>query len=202
MLPLIRLRVCLHPVTRTCLSPHHPIMQTHTPETLECTLCNQLCSELIEAILKACFATAQCVCVCVCTQSVLSFMPHRGTTLVIVVQVDYTGFSTINAQRFGQKFVGKVANPHDTLLWHKAPVRKAKVCLASTTTAPGMAWHGYVMQLSASCILMALHPHSVHGPATCSCYCGRCAAGMTRLVDVFYMKSSPLATLFTVCTLI
>jgi len=43
------------------------------------------------------------------------------------VQVDYTGFSTINAQRFGQKFVGKVANPHDILLWHKAPVRKAKV---------------------------------------------------------------------------
>lgn len=41
--------------------------------------------------------------------------------------MDYTGFSTINAQRFGQKFVGKVANPHDILLWHKAPVRKAKV---------------------------------------------------------------------------
>ncbi len=43
------------------------------------------------------------------------------------VQVDYTGFSTINAQRFGQKFVGKVANPHDIVLWHKAPIRKAKV---------------------------------------------------------------------------
>ena len=43
------------------------------------------------------------------------------------MQVDYTGFSTINAQRFGQKFVGKVASPHDILLWHKAPVRKAKV---------------------------------------------------------------------------
>lgn len=46
-----------------------------------------------------------------------------------LLQVDYTGFSTINAQRFGQKFVGKVANPHDILLWHKAPVRKAKVGL-------------------------------------------------------------------------
>lgn len=33
--------------------------------------------------------------------------------------MDYTGFSTINVQRFGQKFVGKVANPHDVLLWHK-----------------------------------------------------------------------------------
>ena len=48
------------------------------------------------------------------------------------MQVDYTGFSTINAQRFGQKFVGKVANPHDILLWHKAPVRKAKVCEKAT----------------------------------------------------------------------
>ena len=43
------------------------------------------------------------------------------------LQVDYTGFSTINPQRFGQKFVGKVANPHDMLLWQKAVVKKAKV---------------------------------------------------------------------------
>lgn len=45
---------------------------------------------------------------------------------LIRLRVDYTGFTTINAQRFGQKFVGKVANPHDILLWHKAPVRKTK----------------------------------------------------------------------------
>ena len=54
---------------------------------------------------------------------VLPKSPSHGHLL----QVDYTGFSTINAQRFGQKFVGKVANPHDILLWHKAPARKAKV---------------------------------------------------------------------------
>lgn len=41
------------------------------------------------------------------------------------VQVDYTGFCTINAQRFGQKFVGRVANPHDLLLFSKAASRKA-----------------------------------------------------------------------------
>ena len=52
---------------------------------------------------------------------------HPCSSLPMTAQVDYTGFSTINAQRFGQKFVGKVANPHDILLWHKAPVRKAKV---------------------------------------------------------------------------
>ena len=51
-----------------------------------------------------------------------------------LLQVDYTGFSTINAQRFGQRFVGKVANPHDILLWHKAPVRKAKVGLLHVTS--------------------------------------------------------------------
>ena len=41
-------------------------------------------------------------------------------------QVDYTGFTTINAQRFGQKFVGKVANPHDLILFSKAAARQAK----------------------------------------------------------------------------
>jgi double-strand break repair protein MRE11 len=40
--------------------------------------------------------------------------------------VDYTGFNTINSQRFGQRFVGKVANPHDILLWSKSAVRKSK----------------------------------------------------------------------------
>jgi double-strand break repair protein MRE11 len=42
-------------------------------------------------------------------------------------QVDYSGFTTINTQRFGQRFVGKVANPTDIVLWQKAPARKAKV---------------------------------------------------------------------------
>lgn len=42
------------------------------------------------------------------------------------LQVDYSGFSTINAQRFGQKFVGRVANPQDLLLFSKAALRKEK----------------------------------------------------------------------------
>ncbi|PSC71365.1 Double-strand break repair MRE11 [Micractinium conductrix] len=45
---------------------------------------------------------------------------------LIRLRVDYSGFSTINTQRFGQKFVGKVANPNDIVLWQKAPQRKAK----------------------------------------------------------------------------
>lgn len=51
---------------------------------------------------------------------------------LIRLRVDYTGFSTINAQRFGQQFVGKVANPHDLLLFQKAPARKPKVHGPST----------------------------------------------------------------------
>lgn len=31
----------------------------------------------------------------------------------------YTGFETINTQRFGQRFVGEVANPKDLLLFHR-----------------------------------------------------------------------------------
>ena len=48
---------------------------------------------------------------------------------LIRLKVDYTGFTTVNSQRFGQKFVGRVANPHEVLHWHKATVRKVKVRL-------------------------------------------------------------------------
>ena len=44
--------------------------------------------------------------------------------------------STINAQRFGQKFVSRVANPHDMLLFHKAAARRVKVNCVATACAP------------------------------------------------------------------
>lgn len=50
----------------------------------------------------------------------------RDVLPLVRLRVDYTGVSTINSQRFGQKFVGKVANPHDVLHWHKS--KKPKVC--------------------------------------------------------------------------
>lgn len=44
-----------------------------------------------------------------------------GAKLPLVrVKVDYSGFMTINPQRFGQKYVGKVANPQDILIFSKA----------------------------------------------------------------------------------
>ena len=45
---------------------------------------------------------------------------------LVRLRVDYTGCTTINSQRFGQKFVGKVANPHDVLHWHKAAAKRQK----------------------------------------------------------------------------
>lgn len=74
-------------------------------------------------------------------ESVMAFLEQRVTSMVakstrsqkgsrtpqlplVRLRVDYTGFSTINTQRFGQRFVGKVANPHDIILWQKAAVRR------------------------------------------------------------------------------
>jgi len=38
---------------------------------------------------------------------------------LIRLRVEYTGFDTVSTQKFGQRFVGKVANPKDILLFHK-----------------------------------------------------------------------------------
>lgn len=42
---------------------------------------------------------------------------------LIRLRVDYTGFTTIHTLRFGQRFVNRVANPNDILLWHKTTER-------------------------------------------------------------------------------
>ncbi|KAJ4762397.1 Double-strand break repair protein MRE11 [Rhynchospora pubera] len=46
---------------------------------------------------------------------------------LVRIKVDYSGFSTINPQRFGQKYVGKVANPQDILIFSKAAKRRQSV---------------------------------------------------------------------------
>ncbi|XP_031500751.1 double-strand break repair protein MRE11 isoform X1 [Nymphaea colorata] len=43
---------------------------------------------------------------------------------LVRIKVDYTGFMTINPQRFGQKYVGKVANPQDILIFSKAAKKR------------------------------------------------------------------------------
>ncbi|XP_073114090.1 double-strand break repair protein MRE11 isoform X4 [Elaeis guineensis] len=53
---------------------------------------------------------------------------RSGLKLPLVrIKVDYTGFSTINPQRFGQKYVGKVANPQDILIFSKAAKKRQSV---------------------------------------------------------------------------
>jgi Mre11 DNA-binding presumed domain len=46
---------------------------------------------------------------------------------LVRVRVDYTGYSTVHTQRFGQRFVNRVANPGDILLWAKTAERCAVV---------------------------------------------------------------------------
>jgi double-strand break repair protein MRE11 len=45
--------------------------------------------------------------------------PDRPRLPLIRLRVDHTGFTKINSSQFGQKFVGKVANPDEILLFHK-----------------------------------------------------------------------------------
>ena len=45
---------------------------------------------------------------------------------LIRLRVDYSGYTTINTQRFGQKFVGRVANPNDIIIFTKKSSEKTK----------------------------------------------------------------------------
>lgn len=58
---------------------------------------------------------------------------------LVRLRVDYTGFSTINTQRFGQSFVNKVANPQDIILWQKAAVKRNKDAAAAAAVAAATA---------------------------------------------------------------
>ena len=55
---------------------------------------------------------------------------------LIRLRVDYTGFSTVHTLRFGQRFVNRVANPSDILLWAKSSVR----CADSLLPSPSFLW--------------------------------------------------------------
>jgi len=45
---------------------------------------------------------------------------------LIRLRVEHTGFCTVNRQRFGQKFVDRVANPVDILQFHKEAAKREK----------------------------------------------------------------------------
>lgn len=51
--------------------------------------------------------------------SPLTFKMNKPKEVLVRVRVDHNGFTTLNNQRFGAKFVGEVANPTDILLFHR-----------------------------------------------------------------------------------
>ncbi|CAO2205929.1 unnamed protein product [Urochloa humidicola] len=53
---------------------------------------------------------------------------------LVRIKVDYSGFSTINSKQFGQKYVGKVANPQDILLFKKSG-KRCKITQESTNSS-------------------------------------------------------------------
>jgi Mre11 DNA-binding presumed domain len=57
-----------------------------------------------------------------------STAPREPRLPLIRLRVDYTGYSTIHSQRFGSRFVGRVANPGDILLWSKTATRCGARC--------------------------------------------------------------------------
>ncbi|CAG9463860.1 unnamed protein product [Pedinophyceae sp. YPF-701] len=45
---------------------------------------------------------------------------------LVRLRVDHAGFPTINSQQFGARFVDRVANPQDIMLWSKRAAKKAQ----------------------------------------------------------------------------
>jgi double-strand break repair protein MRE11 len=66
--------------------------------------------------------------------STLKYKLQRPGEVLVRIRVEHNGFSTLNNQRFGAKFVGDVANPSDILLFH----RKKDPKLASTVKKKGI----------------------------------------------------------------
>lgn len=58
------------------------------------------------------------------TRAVRGAGPSAPPLPLVRLRVDYSGFSTINTQRFGHRFLGKVANPTDLILWQKSSARR------------------------------------------------------------------------------
>lgn len=54
--------------------------------------------------------------------------PKMPTIPLIRLKVEYNGFSTVNPSRFGQRYVGRVANPNDILLFYKKRTTSSTAC--------------------------------------------------------------------------
>ena len=68
------------------------------------------------------------------TNTTLKYKLQNPDEVLVRLRVDHVGYATINNQRFGAKFIGKVANPTDILLFH----RKKDPKLASVVKKQGL----------------------------------------------------------------
>lgn len=62
---------------------------------------------------------------------------------LVRLRVDYTGFSTVNAQKFGQRFVGKVANPQVCAAQAWLALGGWRGGRAAAGKGGGAGWRGY-----------------------------------------------------------
>ncbi len=68
---------------------------------------------------------------------ILLFRSINGSLRHASVQVDTTGVPTMsNPIRFGQDFVGKIANPRDVLVFHRAKKSAARRVVADEISWP------------------------------------------------------------------
>jgi double-strand break repair protein MRE11 len=65
--------------------------------------------------------------------SPLKYRLQKPSEVLVRIKVDHSGFSTLNNQRFGSRFVGEVANPGDVLLFS----RRKEVGKSGGTTGGG-----------------------------------------------------------------
>lgn len=56
--------------------------------------------------------------------------------VLVRVKVEHSGFSSVNNQRFGAKFVGEIANPEDSLLFFRSKQQKAAAASAKRAKNP------------------------------------------------------------------
>ena len=101
--------------------------------------------------------------VCVCISGDPRYMnPDRPDLPLVRVRVDHTGFPRIvNVNKFGQKFVGKVANPEELLLFSKQKAQATKSgaethSIAFSTQLPPPLLFPNLLWLIAFCVCVAL----------------------------------------------
>lgn len=86
---------------------------------------------------------------------------------LIRLRVEHTEFESFNTQRFGQQFVGKVANPKDILHFHRK--RSSKSTAKPAVNTAGVRGRGSFLLFFSSHVLRPLGQHS------CRAHITRCA---------------------------